>query len=65
MLLTPEELASELNVSNRQLQKWRFNDEGPRFIRLNSKTVRYRREDVDQWLADLAAAFEARTEGGQ
>lgn len=47
-LLTRKEAAERLNVSPRWLaDNWR---EGPKFYRLNGKTVRYREEDLDAWL---------------
>ena len=48
-LLSAEELASELKMSPRTLGKWRTNGRGPCYVRLGH-AVRYRRQDVAEWL---------------
>jgi excisionase family DNA binding protein len=48
-LLTEEELAKELKVSSRTLQRWRHEGRGPRWRRVG-KGARYRRGDVQAWL---------------
>ena len=44
--------AKYLNLSKKSLQRWRFNRQGPPYVKLNGKTIRYRREDLDQWMKD-------------
>ena len=51
-LLTPEEVAVRLGVSRKALERWRGTGDGPRFVRLGHKTVRYRVEDVEVFVAD-------------
>ena len=48
-LLSPDELASQLKMSPRTLGKWRSNGRRPCYVRLGH-AVRYRRQDVVEWL---------------
>jgi len=50
-LLTPDELSSELGVAKRTLDQWRCYGRGPAFVRVG-KRIRYRRQDLDAWLAE-------------
>jgi excisionase family DNA binding protein len=50
--LTPEELSEYLSVPTRTLERWRSQRTGPLFIRMGVH-VRYRPEDVDQWISNL------------
>ena len=53
--LDPDALASEqlaadfLGVTPRALQKWRMTGDGPRYVRISSRCVRYRRRDLVEW----------------
>jgi len=38
--------ASFLGISRRQLERWRMTGEGPRFVRMGRKCVRYRIKDL-------------------
>ena len=49
-LLNENDLARYLGVSLAACRKWRTQGRGPTFIKLGS-LVRYRSEDVEQWLA--------------
>jgi predicted DNA-binding transcriptional regulator AlpA len=49
-LLNTLQAAEMLNVSPRCLSNWRHRGGGPNFIRLSSSAVRYRTEDVEDWL---------------
>ena len=44
-----KELAAELKLSSRTLEKWRRTGEGPKFAKLG-KLVYYQEEDVVEWL---------------
>jgi excisionase family DNA binding protein len=55
-LLTTEDLAEVLKVSRHTVYQMRHRSEGPRWIRLDSRSVRYRPEDVGEWLEERAAA---------
>jgi predicted DNA-binding transcriptional regulator AlpA len=48
-MLNEKQTAEALGVSVAALRKWRFQGRGPAYIKLG-KLVRYRREDIDQWL---------------
>jgi predicted DNA-binding transcriptional regulator AlpA len=50
-LITEIEAASLLGVSPRTLQAWRYRARGPRFVRLSTKSVRYRRSDLDAFVS--------------
>ncbi len=49
-ILKPGELAALLKVSLRTLSAWRLRDRGPKWFAVGH-AVRYRREDLDVWLA--------------
>ncbi len=51
-LLTEYEVAQRLHISLASLRRWRLERRGPRFIKVSS-LVRYRPEDVEEWLAAL------------
>jgi excisionase family DNA binding protein len=48
-LLTQQQLADELQVSVRTLERWRQEGTGPVFIQVG-RSPRYRRADIDAWL---------------
>jgi excisionase family DNA binding protein len=48
-LLTQQQLADELQVSVRTLERWRQEGTGPAFVRVG-RSPRYRRSDIDAWL---------------
>lgn len=48
--LIPEAQAADfLTLNIRTLQKWRTIGIGPRFVRVSSRCVRYRRRDLIAW----------------
>jgi predicted DNA-binding transcriptional regulator AlpA len=48
--LIPESLAAEfVGYSMRALQNWRVRGGGPRFVKISSRSVRYRRRDLIEW----------------
>ncbi|MEO1242503.1 MAG: helix-turn-helix domain-containing protein [Pseudomonadota bacterium] len=52
-LLTEREAAQYLGVSPRTLSNWRVrSNDGPRYHKLSSRAVRYRRADLEDWLED-------------
>jgi len=51
-LLTECDVAQRLHVSLASLRRWRLERRGPRFIKVSS-LVRYRPEDIEEWLAAL------------
>ena len=50
-ILTQDDLAAELGIAPRTLGQWRYHGIGPNFVRVG-KLIRYRRQDVDAWLAE-------------
>jgi excisionase family DNA binding protein len=48
-LLTQQQLADELEVSLRTLERWRQQGKGPAFLRVG-RSPRYRRADIEAWL---------------
>jgi len=57
-LLNEYQTAAVLNVSVRVLRDWRIQNIGPRFIKINAKSVRYR-------LSELEAYQDAQPVGGE
>lgn len=49
-LMKAEEVAEYLAVTPGALAQMRYEGTGPRFIKITGRAVRYRREDVDDWL---------------
>lgn len=49
-ILSTANVAGLLGISEGTLRYWRYMDEGPKSFRLG-RHVKYRRSDVDEWLA--------------
>jgi excisionase family DNA binding protein len=49
-LLDDVEVADRLNVSLQTVRNWRTRREGPRFVKLGKRAVRYRPEDVEAFI---------------
>lgn len=49
-LLTSNEAAKYLASSPRTLETWRARGQGPPYIAFNSRAVRYRLEDLEEWV---------------
>jgi len=52
-LLDTQAAADVLGLSPNTLSRWRWSGSGPRFVKLG-RAVRYRREDLDQFIAQAA-----------
>jgi hypothetical protein len=61
-LLTEQQLAERLHVSLAALRRWRLEGRGPRFIKV-SALVRYRPEEVEDWLASQPTGGSAERHG--
>ncbi len=48
-LVTERQAADFLGVTTRALQKWRATGAGPRYVRISSRCIRYRRRDLIAW----------------
>ena len=51
-ILRQTEAASYLNLSPRTLENWRYRGGGPKYARLGSRLVVYRREDLDDFISE-------------
>lgn len=49
-LFTTGEAAKLLGVSPRTMEGWRARDEGPRFVRVGPRAVRYKISDLEEYL---------------
>jgi predicted site-specific integrase-resolvase len=49
--MTPAAVADRLGVSKKLRKRWRGNGEGPAFVRLTRKTLRYRVADIETFIA--------------
>jgi predicted DNA-binding transcriptional regulator AlpA len=54
-LLSTKQLAALLAVSVQLLENWRQNGEGPEWIALGPRCIRYKRSDVLAWLNTRAS----------
>lgn len=52
LLLTEQEAAELLGFSPRFLQQRRYKGDGPKFIRVSARAVRYRVADLERWAAE-------------
>jgi predicted DNA-binding transcriptional regulator AlpA len=50
-LLTTEQAAALIGFHPSYLAKARLSGTGPRFLKIGPRSVRYRRSDIDAWLA--------------
>ena len=48
--LTPRQLAAQIGVSEKTLDRWRKEGKGPAFHKITNKRIRYYLPDVDAWL---------------
>lgn len=65
-LMTEEQAAEYLGLTPRFLQARRYRGGGPRFVRVGSRTVRYRPEDLRKWVEERTyqSTAEASSDGG-
>ncbi|MGH8118338.1 MAG: helix-turn-helix transcriptional regulator [Rhodanobacteraceae bacterium] len=54
-LLSDVELAALLGASVQTVRNWRWRGEGPRFVKLGGRMVRYRPDDVQAFIEGKAA----------
>jgi predicted DNA-binding transcriptional regulator AlpA len=50
-LITQAEAATRLGLSPRTLEAYRTRGGGPLFVRISSRCVRYRPEDIEAWVS--------------
>ena len=51
-LLTTNEVSRRLRVSREKLRRWRREGDGPPFVKIGPRTVRYRASEVEQFLSE-------------
>ncbi len=51
-LLNQRQTASLIGFSERTLECWRCRGGGPPFVKISRRAVRYRRQDMDQWVGE-------------
>lgn len=61
ILVDEREAASILCYSVRALQNWRHRGGGPDFVKVSSRSVRYRRTDLEKWIADRTVSNTSQT----
>ena len=54
-LMTERQAADYLQITIRTTQAWRYRGGGPRFVRISSRCVRYRKPDLDAWIDERMA----------
>lgn len=60
-LMTEQQTSELTNVAIQTLRNWRVRGSGPKFIRVSSRAIRYRRRDLMAWVESrLAASTSAR-----
>lgn len=55
-LLTVDDVLQTLGISRTTLWEMRRRGEFPEAVRLGARALRWRREDIDNWLADRPTA---------
>jgi excisionase family DNA binding protein len=51
-VMTTKQAAEYLAMSHKTLEDWRRKGEGPRFIKVGSRSVRYRQSELDAWITE-------------
>lgn len=49
-LLTPREVSNMLGIGEASLTQMRYNKSGPKYVKVNSRVVRYEAEAVREWI---------------
>ena len=49
-LIDEREAAAFVGYTIRALQNWRVRGGGPRFVKISSRSIRYRRRDLIEWI---------------
>jgi predicted DNA-binding transcriptional regulator AlpA len=55
-LLTQREAALALRLSERTIERMRTSGTGPKFVHLNRRSIRYRPQDLEAWIASRVRA---------
>lgn len=54
-ILTTAEAAAYLKVAPGTIENWRVRKVGPPYLRLNGRTVRYRQDELEEWVRQQGA----------
>jgi predicted DNA-binding transcriptional regulator AlpA len=60
-LVDEREAASILCYSVRALQNWRHRGGGPDFVKVSARSIRYRRSDLEKWIASRTVSNTSQT----
>lgn len=60
-LMDERQAADVLCYSVRALQNWRHRGGGPDFVKVSARSVRYRRADLDKWVAERTVSKTSQT----
>ncbi len=52
ILLDERAAAAALGVTPRAMQEWRRSGGGPQYVRISSRCIRYRPQDLSAWAAE-------------
>ena len=52
ILLDERAAAAALGMTPRAMQEWRRSGGGPQYVRISSRCIRYRPEDLSAWAAE-------------
>ena len=55
-MITETEAARFLGYTVRALQNWRVRGGGPKFVKVSSRSIRYRRRELIDWAESLMVA---------
>lgn len=61
-LLTPEEASEYLGIPQKTLANWRSERRGPQFVKLESRLIRYRLVDLENYVSSKIVSTEVDTE---
>jgi predicted DNA-binding transcriptional regulator AlpA len=61
-LINEHEAAAFLGYTVRALQNWRTRGGGPRFVKVSSRSIRYRRRDLIEWAERLLKSSTSETQ---
>jgi predicted DNA-binding transcriptional regulator AlpA len=61
-LINENDAAAYLGYSVRALQNWRVRGGGPRFAKISSRSIRYRRRDLIQWIEERLVSHTSEAE---
>ena len=62
-LLTGREAALVLRLSERTIERMRVSGKGPRFVRIDNHSIRYREQDLEAYIAARVVSSTSEREG--